>query len=83
MIAKWNCTESKNTWGTGTGLVQSSFLPTVLSSDAFAVGLCLHLLLELLIVVLGSPEQKDMWLRRCRRVGAFGSGLYDCTTNVP
>jgi len=77
MIAGWACTESKNTWSTGIGLVRSSFLPTVLSGDAFAVWLCLHLLLELLIVVLGSPEQKDVWLRRMNLVMNPSQALLD------
>ena len=50
------------------GLVRPSFLPTILSSYWFTIGLGLHLLLGilLLIVVLGPPEQKDVWFRRYR-----------------
>jgi len=48
------------------GFVRPSFLSTILSSYWFTISLGLHLLLEvlLLIIVLGPPEQKDVWFRR-------------------
>jgi len=65
-----------------TGPVQPSFLPTVPSTDVFAIGLCLYLwLVKLLIVVLGPPEQKDVWFRRMDLIMDPSQALLDADSS--